>query len=51
MQIKAIRQPLKLNLGCGSDLAGYVNVDKHPASTDVVQAELPDGAVRGRRSR
>ena len=35
-------QPIRLNLGCGSDIRdGYVNVDKFPSSPDVVQAEFP----------
>lgn len=33
---------VRLNLGCGSDIRpGYINVDKFPASDQVVQAELP----------
>jgi len=48
MQINAIPkavktvESVKLNLGCGSDLRpGYVNVDKFPASSEVVQADMP----------
>jgi len=34
---------VKLNLGCGSDVkSGYINVDKFPCSTEVVQADLTD---------
>jgi predicted SAM-dependent methyltransferase len=33
---------VRLNLGCGSDVRpGWVNVDKFPATDDVVQAEMP----------
>lgn len=36
------RNPVRLNLGCGSDVRdGYVNVDKFPANEDVVQADFP----------
>lgn len=35
-------QTIRLNLGCGHDVRpGYVNVDKFPVNTDVVQAEFP----------
>lgn len=33
---------LRLNLGCGHDVRpGFTNVDSHPASPEVVRAELP----------
>lgn len=42
MKLKAIPQAVKLNLGCGADIRpGYINVDKHPASESVVQADFP----------
>jgi predicted SAM-dependent methyltransferase len=37
-----LQQPVKLNLGCGSDIRpGFINVDAYPANSDVVQANLP----------
>jgi predicted SAM-dependent methyltransferase len=42
MRISTLTEAIKLNLGCGSDIRpGYVNVDKFPASDDVVQADFP----------
>lgn len=42
MTIHPLRQSIKLNLGCGSDLKpGYVNVDKFASHPDIVLAELP----------
>src|SRR5579871_3634888 len=42
MQLKTLEKTLKLNLGCGSDIKpDYVNVDKFPASAEVVQADMP----------
>ncbi|MFI5386720.1 MAG: class I SAM-dependent methyltransferase [Fimbriimonadales bacterium] len=42
MQINAIPTSLKLNLGCGSDIRpGYTNVDRYPATSEVVQADMP----------
>lgn len=35
-------QPIRLNLGCGSDIRpGFVNVDKFPANNEVTQADFP----------
>lgn len=34
---------VRLNLGCGHDVRpGWINVDKFPTSTDVVQANFPE---------
>src|SRR5207237_8945713 len=42
MDIRTLPKTLKLNLGCGSDIRpGYLNVDKFPATPEVVQADLP----------